>query len=283
MRVLVVGWFSFLHGEATAGDVLAMEAVRAGLGGAGVPHDVAWSAVMCPAGGLRYDRAIPERYSDVVFVCGPVHGEPVRDLHRRFHACRRLAVGVSVLDPGDPAVTGFHRILVRDGPGMVPRRDLAALPATRTVPVLGVCLTHGQREYGERRRHEQVTEVLGAWLHGLDAARLALDTRLDPRDWRTAATPDQVESVVRRLDVMVTTRLHGLVLALKNDVPVLAVDPVDGGGKVSAQACAWGWPGVLPAAGLDGPTLDRALAWCLSGGGSATSSLRHGGGPAREA
>lgn len=27
-RVLVTGWPSFLHGEATAGDVLAMEAVR---------------------------------------------------------------------------------------------------------------------------------------------------------------------------------------------------------------------------------------------------------------
>jgi hypothetical protein len=28
MRVLVTGWSSFLDGEATAGDVLSMEAVR---------------------------------------------------------------------------------------------------------------------------------------------------------------------------------------------------------------------------------------------------------------
>ena len=35
-RVLIVGWPSFIHGEATAGDVLAMEAVAAELDWAGV-------------------------------------------------------------------------------------------------------------------------------------------------------------------------------------------------------------------------------------------------------
>ena len=56
---------------------------------------------------------------------------------------------------------------------------------------------------------------------------------------RTAA---EVESLIARVDVVVTTRLHGLVLALKNGVPAVAVDPVRGGAKVCRQAQTLGWP-----------------------------------------
>jgi polysaccharide pyruvyl transferase WcaK-like protein len=46
---------------------------------------------------------------------------------------------------------------------------------------------------------------------------------------------------------VVTTRLHGLVLALRHGVPALAVDPVAGADKVSAQAHAWQWPALVAA------------------------------------
>ena len=47
-RVLLTGWPSFLHGEATAGDVLSMQRVRAALEGAGVACEVAWSPLFRP-------------------------------------------------------------------------------------------------------------------------------------------------------------------------------------------------------------------------------------------
>jgi polysaccharide pyruvyl transferase len=263
-RVLLVGWFSFLEGEATAGDVLSMEAVRAALSCAGVEHEVAWSAVMCPPGDVRLDEVAPPRYTHLLFVCGPVHGQPVRELHARFAGCHRIAVGVSVIDPADPAVTGFHEVIARDAPGRLPLPDLAAGQTPSTVPVVGVVLTEGQQEYGGRRRHEQVNASLRAWLRDRGEALLPLDTRLDPRDWRLGSTPAQLESIVRRLDAIVTTRLHGLVLALKNGLPALAIDPVAGGGKMAAQAAAWRWPAVVGADSLDRRTLDRRLGWCLS-------------------
>lgn len=274
MRVLVTGWPSFLHGEATAGDVLAMEAVRAALTRAGVECRLAWSPVFRP-GGLDLDRADPASYTHLVFACGPLHGRQVEDLHRRYAGCTRVAVGVSVVDPADPAVTGFDAVLARDAPGGRPRRDLAALPATPSVPVAGVVLAPGQAEYGDRRRHDRVERELADWLAARECARLPLDTRLDPRDWRLFTTAAELESALRRLDVVVTTRLHGLVLALKNGIPALAVDPVGGGAKVTAQARAWGWPAVVtpPAAPpgervLDPEELDRWWTWCLSPGGA---------------
>lgn len=269
-RVLVVGWSSVLHGEATAGDVLSMAAVATAVAAAGYAVDTAWSAVMRPGGGLALDDADPARYTHLVFACGPLHGEPVLELHERFRACARIAVGVSVLDPADPAVTGFDLVVPRDVAGAAGRRDLAASVAVGAVPVVGVFLTHGQQEYAGRRRHESVGDVLAGWLRARPEATLDLDTRLDPRDWRLAATPGQLESVVRRLDAVVTTRLHGLVLALKNGVPAVVVDPVSGGAKVTAQARAWGWP-VLDADGLTPAALDAALDHALSGPGRAAA------------
>ena len=265
-RVLVVGWPSFLHGEATAGDVLAMEAVRRALHDAGIPCDLAWSPVFRP-GARTLDDAPPGSYTHLVFACGPAHGWQVEQLHQRYQCCRRIAVGVSVIDPADPAVTGFHAVLTRDAPGVRAHRDLAAAVPAARVPVAGIILAGDQPEYAARGRHAQLARELGDWLGALDCARLPLDTRLDSGQWRSPATPGQVESAIARTDVVVTTRLHGLVLALKNGVPALAIDPVAGGAKVAGQAAAWDWPVLLPGAGdpaLDRSELDRRWAWCLS-------------------
>ncbi|MDQ3899435.1 MAG: polysaccharide pyruvyl transferase family protein [Actinomycetota bacterium] len=263
MRVLVTGWSSFLDGEATAGDVLSMEAVRDSLLEAGLDVDVAWSPGL-RADGLSLEQADPNTYTHLLFVCGPAHGRQVRQLHERFVHCRRLAVGVSIVVADDPAVTGFHRILARDGDGARTHRDLAAAPRCAQVPVVGVVLAHAQHEYGDRQRHDAVHAVLTSWLSRQDCARLPFDTRLDGRDWRLPQTSGQLESLIRRLDVMVTSRMHGLVLALKNGIPVLAVDPITGGAKVSAQAGAWAWPAVVTADSFTEADLDYWWTWCRS-------------------
>ena len=270
LRVLVTGWPSFVDGVATAGDVLAMDAVAAALADAGIGCDLAWSPVLRP-GGLTLAQAAPGAYTHLVFACGPVHGRQVAALHKRYRACQRIAVGVSVVDPADPAAAGFDVVLARDGAGADPRRDLAAQLPSGRVPVAGVALAEEQPEYRAAGAGRAITACLTRWLTGVDCARIPLDTRLDVRDWQHQATPGQFESVIRRLDVVVTTRLHGLVLALKNGVPVLAVDPVPGGAKVTAQAAVWGWP-VLTAGAADFPGpdgLDRLWAWCLSAEGAA--------------
>ncbi|WP_438388019.1 polysaccharide pyruvyl transferase family protein [Actinopolyspora saharensis] len=269
MRALVVGWPSFLHGEATAGDVAAMRHVADRLRRSGIDCDTAWSPGFLP-GQTGLEAAPAEHYTDLVFVCGPAHGDQVLELHRRYARCRRTAVGVSVIDGTDPAVTGFHRVLARDGPGRSPTTDLAARRGTDPVPVVGVVLAPQQPEYGDRREHSEVHRALRRWISQVDCAPLELDSRLATDEWRRCRTPEQFASLVGRTDLVLTTRLHGLVFGLSNDVPVLAVDPVTGGGKVSAQAWAWDWPALLgPAeARLPGGEPARALEhwwrWCTS-------------------
>ncbi|MGI8331171.1 polysaccharide pyruvyl transferase family protein [Actinomadura scrupuli] len=276
MRVLLAGWFSFLHGEITAGDALALEAVCGALDTGGIRYDVAWSPVFRP-GGLSLEDAAPEHYTHLVFVCGPLHGAQVRDLHVRYAGCRRVAVGVSVIDPADPSVTGFDLVLARDGDAGPPQRDLAAVPRTPSVPVVGVILSAGQGEYGARRRHDEVSARLTGWLGRRACARLRLDTRLDSGDWTMCASAAEFAAVIARQDLVVTTRLHGLVLALRHGVPALAVDPVAGGGKVTAQALAWQWPAVVTAEeSAREQTLDLWWEWCLSAEGAAAARMRAG-------
>ena len=47
-------------------------------------------------------------------------------------------------------------------------------------------------------------------------------------------------------------------------MPVLAIDPVAEGAKVSAHANALHWPALLPAEGTDPAALSGLLRWCLS-------------------
>ncbi|MEU6543236.1 polysaccharide pyruvyl transferase family protein [Streptomyces sp. NPDC046859] len=283
-RILLTGWFSFLHGEATAGDVLALERVQEALRGAGLDHDIAWSPGFRPEG-PSLAEVRPEDYSHLVFVCGPLHGPQLEELHGRFAHCVRIAVGTSVVDAASPAVTGFHRVVARDAPRTEPRPDLSAgAPALPSRPVVGVVLTHGQREYGARRRHARVAEEVTRWLAGRDCARLELETRLDVHDWRLCATPAQLEAVLSRLDLVVTDRLHGMVLALRAGVPALAVDPVEGGAKVTAQARACGWPALVPAEHLDASVLDHWWTWCATSGRGVAREIAEGfrGGTGRD-
>ncbi|MDT0442469.1 polysaccharide pyruvyl transferase family protein [Streptomyces johnsoniae] len=267
-RTLLTGWFSFVDGEATAGDVLALDRVRQVLDEGGEPYDVAWSPRFEP-GGLSLERARPVDYTRLVFVCGPVHGPLPAGLHERFAHCHRIAVGVSVIDRDDPAVAGFHRVLARDGADGEPLRDLSLrAPRGTPVPVVGVLLTQGQREYGDRRMHGAVAETVTRWLAGARCAPVVLESRLDRGDGLLCGTSDQFLSVVGRLDALVTDRLHGLVLGLRTGVPPIAVDPVAGGAKVTAQARACRWPALVPADLLDERRLDVWLTWCLNRGGT---------------
>ncbi|MDO0929102.1 hypothetical protein QQY24_28190 [Streptomyces sp. TG1A-8] len=147
-RLLPTGWFSFFDGEATAGDVLAQRHASAVLARVGVPHDTAWSPGFRP-GALSLEEADPRAYDTLLFVCGPVHGPQVARLHARFGSCRRLAAGVTVVDPADAAVTGFHGILPRDGTSAPARHDLAAGARwARCRPWPGWCRRTGRASTG---------------------------------------------------------------------------------------------------------------------------------------
>ena len=130
------------------------------------------------------------------------------------------------------------------------------------IPVVGLVLVHPQKEYADPK-HEAAHAAIDRLLSAANVSTVPIDTRLDDNTtgWRNAA---QVESLIAKTDVVVTTRLHGTVLALKNGVPALVIDPIAGGAKIRRQCATIGWPLVFDADELDDAKLAEAFAYCLT-------------------
>jgi hypothetical protein len=259
MRVLVTGWFSFDEVIATIGDELGADVVVGWLAELGIDSDVAWAPYL--GRGPHWRDLDPADYTHLVFVSGPLMDMPLlRELTAAFAHAQRWAVNVSVVP--DDARTLFHQVWERDAPGTA-RPDLAVATTTPDVPVVAVAFAPAQEEYGQRSQAEAVRATIEGWLRARAMPWFELDMDLFDKPYERF--PAQVEALIRRADVVVSMRLHALVLGLAHDVPVIACDAIVGGAKVSAQAAALGWPVVLRAGEIDPTTLDAALEHALSG------------------
>ena len=238
-KALVAGWFSWRDHGATAGDVLACEVVCKWLHADGRPFDVASLLPSLP--GVDWREVEPAAYSDVIFVCGPVGVKTaLPSLLARFAASRHIGVDLTMLDPL-AAWNPFDVLIERDS-DLASRPDLSFVAEQRHVPVLGIVLVEPYTpEYPTRDRQVEARAAVARLINGREAAVVEIDTRLErnPRGLRTAA---EVANLISRMDAVVTTRLHGLVIAIKDGVPALAIDPVSGGAKIAQQAGAIGWP-----------------------------------------
>lgn len=238
MRALLAGWFSFEGMGATAGDLIVRDLVARWLTEGGVPHEVANTPRFGP--GVSWRDVDTSRYTDVVFVCGPFgNGPPLTEFLDRFAEQRLVGLDVSMLqDLGewDP----FDLLLERDS-SRAARPDLTLLAAVDPVPLAGLVLVHPQSEYGDRGRHAGADAMLRSLGSDAGLAMLPIDTRLDA-EGNELASPEQVLAAIKAMDVVLTTRLHGMVLALHAGVPPIVLDPIAGGAKVTRQAEVLRWP-----------------------------------------
>ncbi|MEO5579106.1 MAG: polysaccharide pyruvyl transferase family protein [Gemmatimonadaceae bacterium] len=261
MKTLVAGWFSFEGMGATAGDLMVRDLVCEWLASIERPYDVALSSPF--AGGVDWQTVDPVLYSHVVFVCGPFgNGEPVTELLSRFAGVRLVGVNLTMLQPlheWNP----FDLLLERDS-SVLARPDLAFLGASMRAPVVGIVRMHEQPEYGARDLHSRANDAMTRLIAARELAAVTVDTRLDMENAAGLRTASEIESLIAKMDVVVTARLHGLVLSLKNGVPAVAIDSVAGGAKISRQAQALGWPVVLTADRMTAEALDEAFEYCLT-------------------
>jgi hypothetical protein len=259
-KALVAGWFSFERMGASAGDLIARDLVFEWLQCAGFPYDVALAPPF--EGGVEWMKVDAQDYSQVIFVCGPFgNGWPATDFLQHFSGCRMIGLNLSMLDPLD-AWNPFDRLWERDS-SVTARPDMVFLSMQPQVPIVGLVLIDTQPEYGERDTHQRANQALRRLAAERGAAAVNIDTRLDTNT-TGLSTAAQIESLIARMDVVLTTRLHGTVLAIKNGVPPLVVDSVVGGGKIRRQAETIGWPCVLPVESVTDEALQDAFRYCLT-------------------
>lgn len=262
MHILVAGWFSFEHMGNSAGDMIAREVVCNWIKEAEITYDVAVADPFPHERGVKWEEIDPLKYTDVLFVCGPFgNGWPLTDLLQRFAGCRLTGVNLTLmesLEKWNPFTILFERDSSRAS-----NPDIAFYASPSKVPVVGVILIGKQDEYGDRDQHKKANDAIDRLISSNQLAVVHIDTVLENNQGKLR-TPGEIEALIAKMDVVITTRLHGTVLALKNGVPVISIDSVAGGAKVSRQAKEIEWPLLFSVDNLDDKTLSDALAWCLT-------------------
>lgn len=273
-RALLIGAFS------TVGDLECLEYVKRFLTEKGCDFDIAplgskvRSAI---AGAIAPSSANPQSYSHLFVICGPCWPEVLqkKGVHLDEYAhCIRIGVNLTMLRPTS-SWNPFDALFERDSDARS-RPDLTFLMGEKHIPVVGRCVIERQGEYRERQRHEQALAAINGVIsrHGLPV--IEIDTRW-PKALHVSesAACDGISALIRRTDVLITNRLHGLVFAIKNEVPVLAIDAVSGGDKVSAQARRIDWPICLSAEEASPSAMDAALKWCLTEDARQAARISH--------
>ena len=256
MKTLIAGWFSFKEGHATAGDILARDLACQWIERIGWRYDVAVAPPF--TGGVDWRSVDPRSYSHVLFVCGPFEKKPLEsEFLKRFTKCRLIGLNLSMLKPLH-AWNPFDLLFERDSSDNV-APDIVFNSRQALVPVVGVCLV----ENYEKALVDNANDSIRRLIASREIATVYIDTRLDMNSTHLHS-PAEIESLIARMDMMVTTRLHGTILALKNGVPVIAIDPVAGGHKIKCQADLIGWPVVFTADSLTDHALQDAFDYCLT-------------------
>jgi Polysaccharide pyruvyl transferase len=269
-RALAAGLFSFRTHGATAGDLIACEVVCGWLAEAGFEYDVAFAPPF--TGGCDWTQVDPRDYSHVFWICGPLgeSTEAFARLRRRFppEGRRWIGVNLSMTDPVEdwnPFAVLFERDSNRSE-----RPDLAFASERMRLPVVGlVQVERFTPLFPDRDRQEDARAAVRRLAYARPAAVVEIDTRLDVENASGLRTPAEVEALIARMDVVVTTRLHGLALALVHGVPAVAVDPVAGGDKITAQARAVDWPCAFAVDEATDDVLEQAVSFALSAEGRA--------------
>lgn len=262
MKVLIAGWFSFDNMGATAGDIIARDIICQWLGEANIEFAVADCPGFPITGGTNWQLVNPNEFTDLLFVCGPFgNGWPVTEMLARYSNCRLIGVNLSLMEPLG-VWNPFALLFERDSSNKT-HPDITFFAPPPLVPVIGVILSHKQKEYGSRSLHDEANKKIEELLNTVEVARVSIDTSLldNKGGLRTAG---EVEAMIAKMDLVITTRLHGTVLAIKNGVPVIPIDPIDGGAKISLQVKELGWPILFNAATLDEVSLSTAFQYCLS-------------------
>ena len=254
-RALVAGWFSYPDKKATFGDEKAKDVVCEWLSNMGIPFDVAGNKENRVAG-VNINEIDPKHYTIFIFVCGP--WQLNKSILGNFQHCIKVGINLSISNIADH---GFDYLLPRDTPSIA-NPDIVFAAQTSMVPVCGVIFVHPQPMYGDRQRHSLVQKIITEYVETKNIVPLYLDTLLvnnhaNLRDFT------QFETLLKRVDFVISTRLHGMVFSLKNEIPVIAIDPIAGGAKVTAQANALGWPLLINGEDLTFEKLDNAVRKCL--------------------
>ena len=268
-RTLIIGAFSFFDKCATFGDIQAMEVLVSWLVENKMEFDVI-DNVSDETKIMTLNSVDPYKYDTLIYVCGPFGKN---EYLRKFAHCLKIGVDISIQNDKSNYINKnecLDFIISRESPNET-NPELAFKAKSDKVLVVGVALVHPQGEKNVSA-HEEVEKAVKKYFNKSKHASIILDTMINVsilgntirRNKTNITTVSQLEALIRKCDVVISSRLHGLVYALKNNVPVVAIDPIIGGRKITAQSKEINWPILIQGQGISWQAIDRAVEKAIS-------------------
>lgn len=262
-KAILTGFFS------TIGDIECLEVIQAWLTDQNIDFDTVpyHNDIVPHISKAKYKSdVIPNDYTHLVVICGPcwptVFAEMGFDIDQFSH-CVKIGVNLTMIVP--VAEWNPFDILIERDSERASRPDLSFCKKTDKVPVVGLCFVQNQGEYGARQKHDFVIETVKHFCQARNIATVTIDTRWpNHRNETSLESKEQIFSLLKKVDLVITNRLHGLVFSIKAGTPVIAIDGVLGGDKVLKQAQALNWPAMILVDDLNEGLLQKHFDWCLS-------------------
>ncbi|MCI5073598.1 capsular polysaccharide synthesis protein [Oricola sp.] len=255
---ILLTWFGTLEKHGTIGDLLAVQSVAARLRAQGVKFK--HSSATSPAGILGehvgWHEIDPSSVDILLFVCGPIiDGHPiVTEVIRRFPNALKVGVGVSLFPPDHESfVDPFDVVLAREGRStryedvavIAPSEPVDGPSGDRGTLRVGVSLSRPQSEFGaELCDTDQVRKCIDTALAKLRMAYGVDVVEIEHRLSESDLCPAQYDSIYADCDLVLTSRFHGAMMAMRNAVPFIALDQIYGGAKLISLLGDRDWPHV---------------------------------------
>ncbi|MER9327585.1 capsular polysaccharide synthesis protein [Mesorhizobium sp. M0488] len=254
---ILLCWYGSLKDNGTIGDLYAVQSVAARMKALGLNfrHLTASPAFEISGERVSLDEIDGSDYATLVFVCGPVIKDHpiVETVICRFPSIRKIGVSISLFDQNHiNYAQPFDVALAREGGG---RRfeDVAILAPWRPTPtrvrgsnvplVVGLVLRGEQGEYGlQNSLHDRTSALTARVLDTLAANYQVKTVEIEHHLTRSGRAPVEIEALYSSCDLVLTSRFHGAILAMRNEVPFIAIDQIRGGGKLTSLLSASGWP-----------------------------------------
>ncbi|TIS89691.1 capsular polysaccharide synthesis protein [Mesorhizobium sp.] len=254
---ILLCWYGSLKDNGTIGDLYAVQSVAARMEALGMTfrHLTASTAFQISGERVALEELVGDYRTTLVFVCGPVIKDHpiVETVIRRFPSVRKIGVSISLFDQNHiNYVQPFDVALAREGGGQR-FEDVAILAPWQVTPkrerrsneplVVGLVLRGEQSEYGPQRSlHDRTGALTRHVLDSLASNYQVKTVEIEHHLTRSGRAPAEIEALYSRCDLVLTSRFHGAILAMRNEVPFIAIDQIRGGGKLTNLLSTSGWP-----------------------------------------
>lgn len=253
---ILIAWYGSFFQNGTVGDYLAVNSLTNFLEQRNYEFDcVSYKHFEGLKGReITLQEILPEQYDVIIFCCGPMlkHHPHLSALFDRFKHAYKIGISVSLFPPEHfNYYNPFDCVIARENSD-INYEDIAILAnpiieikkQMSTKITVGLVLRNEQGEYGiENCKHIEANGYIKRLAEQLIERNegghiIEIENHLE----RSKLTPSEIEGLYSTCDFILTTRFHGSMMALRNNVPFIAIDQIENGAKVYGLVSQTSYP-----------------------------------------